>query len=164
MPDMQTFDKVKRHRRHENAPLVDLQLWTQIISRRCEKALSNSWDLGFCMSSLLFRSKLNMSRSLFAFEAEARKEGGYGFTPKELENASIEICNSLCGEYKDERGRRQKVQGDLSKVRKVKNLSEPARRILNRVHTVAQTIEGTNEVRTLTVSYTHLTLPTIYSV
>ena len=61
-----------------------------------------------------------MSRSLFAFEAEARKEGGYGFTAKELENASIEICNCLCGEYKDERGRRQKVQGDLSKVRKVK--------------------------------------------
>ena len=48
MPDMQTFDKVKRHRRHENAPLVDLQLWTKIISRRCEKALSNSWGLGFC--------------------------------------------------------------------------------------------------------------------
>ena len=155
MPDMQTFDKVKRHRRHENAPLVDLQLWTKIISRRCEKALSNSWDLGFCMSSLLFRSKINMSRSLFAFEAEARKEGGYGFTAKELENASIEICNSLCGEYRDESGRRQKVQGDLSKVRKIKNLSEPARRILNRVHTVAQTIEGTNEVRTLMRYDTH---------
>ena len=118
MPDMQIFDKVKRHRRHENAPLVDLQLWTKIISRRCEKALSNSWDLGFCMSSLLFRSKMNMSRSLFAFEAEARKDGGYGFTAKELQHASIEICNSLFGEYRDERGRRQKVQGDLSKVRK----------------------------------------------
>ena len=25
MPDMQMFDKLKRHRRHENAPLVDLQ-------------------------------------------------------------------------------------------------------------------------------------------
>ena len=78
------------------------------------------------MSSLLFRSKLNMSRSLYAFEAESRKEGGYGFTAKELENASIEICNALFGEYRDARGRRQRVQGDLSKVVKVKNLSEPA--------------------------------------
>ena len=59
---------------------------------------------------------MNMSRSLFAFEAEARKDGGYGFTAKELEHASIEICNSLFGEYRD--GRRQKVQGELSKVRK----------------------------------------------
>ena len=82
MPDMQTFDKVKRHRRHDNAPLVDLQLWTKIISRRCENALSNSWDLGFCMSSLLFRSKMNVSRSLAAFEAEGRTEGGDGCTAK----------------------------------------------------------------------------------
>ena len=55
----------------------------------------------------------------------------------------------MFGEYSNERGRRQQVQGDLAKVRKVKNLSEPARRILNRVHTVAQTIEGANEVRTI---------------
>ena len=96
-----------------------------------------------------------MSRSLFAFETEAHKEGGYGFTAKGSEIASIEICNSLFGEYRDDKGRRQKIQGDLSKVRKVKNLSEPARRILNRVHTVAQTIEGTNEVRTLMRYDTH---------
>ena len=39
--------------------------------------------------------------------------------------------------------------GRLVKGKKSENLSEPARRILNRVHTVAQTIEGTNEARTL---------------
>ena len=98
---------------------------------------------------------MNMSRSLFAFEAEASAEGGCGFTPKELENAACEICNAMFGEYRDETGRRQKVQGDLAKVRRVRNLSEPARRILNRVHTVAQTIEGTNEVRTLMRYDTH---------
>ena len=149
MPDMRFFDKVKHHRRKEDAPLVDLQLWTKIITRRCEKALSNSWDLGFCMSNLIFRAKMNMSKNLFAFEAEARQGGGYGFTPKELENAACEICNAMFGEFRDEKGRWQKVQGDLAKVRKVKTLSEPARRILNRVHSVAQTIEGTNEERTL---------------
>ena len=47
------------------------------------------------------------------------------------------------------------MQGDWSKVRKVKNRSEFARRMLNRVHTVAQTIEGTNEVRTLMRYDTH---------
>ena len=155
MPGLRFFDQVKRHRRPADAPLVDLQLWSKIITRRCEKALSNSWDLGFCISNLLFRTKMNMSRSLFAFEAEARAEGGCGFTPKELENAACEICNAMFGEYRDETGRRQKVQGDLAKVRKVRNLSEPARRILNRVHTVAQTIEGTNEVRTLMRYDTH---------
>ena len=155
MPDLKFLDKVKRHRRNGDAPLVDLSLWTKIITRRCEKALSNSWDLGFCMSNLLFRSKLNMSRSLFALEAEARETGEYGFTPKELENAACEICNAMFGEYRDEKGRRQKVEGDLAKVRNLRSLSEPARRILNRVHTVAQTIEGTNEVRTLMRYDTH---------
>ena len=76
MPDLRFFDQVKRHRRHDDAPLVDLQLWSKIITRRCEKALSSSWDLGFSISNLLFRSKMNMSRSLFAFEAESRTHGG----------------------------------------------------------------------------------------
>ena len=107
------------------------------------------------MSSLLFRSKLNMSRSLYAFENERRTGGGFGFTPQELEGASVEICNALCGTYRDARGRTMKVKGDLSKVHLVKKLSEPARRILRRVHIVAQNIEGTNEVRTLMRYDTH---------
>ena len=37
----------------------------------------------------------------------------------------------------------------------MKNLSELARRILNRVHTIAQTSEGANEVRTLMRYDTH---------
>ena len=98
---------------------------------------------------------MNMSSRLFAFETEARQRGGYGFTPKELESAACEICNAMFGEYRDEKGRRQKVQGDFNKIRNVKTLSEPARRILNRVQTVAQTIEGTNEVRTLMRHDTH---------
>ena len=98
---------------------------------------------------------MNMSRSLFAFEAEARGDGRYGFTPKELENAAVEICNGLFSDYRDEKGRRQKIAGDLTKVRKLPNLSEPARRILNRVQAVAQTIEGTNEVRTFMRYDTH---------
>jgi hypothetical protein len=155
MPDLCHFGKVRRHRRKEAAPQVDLQLWSKIITRRCEKALSNSWDLGFCLSSLLFRSKLNMSRSLYAFENEKRAGGGFGFTPQELEGASIDICNALSGTYKDARGRTLQVKGDLSKVHLVKKLSEPSKIILGRVHTVAQNIEGTNEVRTLMRYDTH---------
>ena len=43
----------------------------------------------------------------------------------------------------------------LVRGKKMENLPEPARRILNRVHTIAQTIEGTNEVRTLMRYDTH---------
>ena len=155
MPDIIMFGKTRRGRRKDGKPQVDLQLWSKIITRRCEKALSNSWDLGFCISSVLFRSKLNMSRSLYAFENERRAGGGFGFTPQELEGASVEICNALSSTYKDARGRTLEVKGDLSKVHLVKNLSEPARRILGRVHTVAQNIEGTNEVRILMRYDTH---------
>lgn len=96
-----------------------------------------------------------MSRSLFVFEVEARANGGCGFTPKELENVACEICTAMFREYRHESGRRQKAQGDLTQVRKNRNLSEPARRILNRVHTVAQFIGGTNEVRSLMRYDTH---------
>ena len=127
MPDLVMFGKRSRDRRKEDKPQVDLQLWSKIITRRCEKkTLSNSWDLGFCISSLLFRSKLNMSRSLYAFENERRAGGGFGFTPQELEGASVEICNALASTYKDARGRTLQVKGDLSKVHLVKTLSKPA--------------------------------------
>ena len=97
-----------------------------------------------------------MSRSLYAFENERRAGGGFGFTPQELEGASVEICNALASTYKDARGRTLKVERDLSKVHPLKTLSEPARRTLGRVHTVAQNIEGTNEVRTLMRYDTHV--------
>ena len=84
-----------------------------------------------------------------------RSDGGYGFTAKELKDASCGNCIALFAKYRDERGRRQKVQGDLAKVREVENLSGLARRNLSRVHTVAQTVEGTNEVHTLMQYDTH---------
>ena len=110
MPDLAMFGKRSSDRRKEDKPQVDLQLWSKIIIRRCEKALSNSWDFGFCISSLLFRSKLNMSRSLYSLENERRAGGGFGFTPQELEGASVEICNALASTYKDARVRTLKVK------------------------------------------------------
>ena len=154
MPDMPDFAKVPRHRRKQGAPTVDLPLWTRIITRRCEIALSKAWDLGFCMSSLLFQSTLNMSRTVFAFEDDKRDDGGYGFEAKELETAACEICHALSGTYIDTAGRKQQVKGDLTKVRLVK-LSHPARRILDRVFSVARKIPGTNEVRTIMRYDTH---------
>ena len=154
MPDMPEFSKVSRHRRKEDAPRVELNLWSKIMTRRCEIALSKSWDLGFCISSLQFQSTLNMSRSVFAFETEKRENGETGFAPEELEQAAHEICNALCGSFKDARGRKQQVNGDMSKLRHMK-LSQAARRIMDRVSAMAQKIPGTNEVRTIMRFDTH---------
>eukprot|EP00973_Karenia_brevis_P050561 7019093-Karenia_brevis.AAC.1 len=96
-----------------------------------------------------------MSRNLIVFESENRGNGSKGFSAKELENASIEICNALHGTYEDEHQRKHKVRGDLSKVRYVKDLSTAAQRILHRVRAVTRKIEGTNEVRTTMRYDTH---------
>eukprot|EP00973_Karenia_brevis_P020105 2759731-Karenia_brevis.AAC.1 len=96
-----------------------------------------------------------MSKSLVAFETESRKDGSRGFSAKELENASIEICNALHGTYNDATKAKHKVNGDLSKVRYVKGLSEAAQKLLQRVRAVTRKIEGTNEVRTVMRYDTH---------
>ena len=78
---------------------------------------------------------------MYAFENEQRNSSGFGFTPEEIEKASIEICNTLKESYKDTRGRKMRVQRDLMKIHNVKTLSELARRVLIRVHTMATNIE-----------------------
>ena len=66
-----------------------------------------------------------------------------GFTTTELRDAAIEVTAKLQGTFKDEIGRIQKVNGDLAKLHKA-NLSQVAQRMLKRVLSIAQTIEGTN--------------------
>ena len=78
---------------------------------------------------------------MYAFENEKRNSSGFGFTPEEIEQASIEIRNTLNESYKDTRGRKMQVQRDLMKIHNFMTLSEPARRVLNRVHTMAKNIE-----------------------
>ena len=79
---------------------VPLEKWVSIITRRCEVALSQAWDLGFCMSSLLFQAMLNSSRSLYAFETENTGNAEHrGFSATDIKAGALEISEKLQGKY-----------------------------------------------------------------
>ena len=85
MPDMPSWSKIPRHRRREDAPRVELAEWVRLMSRRVEQQLRRDWLLGFTMGNVLFRSSLNMDRTVYSYASLERDDGSYGFTAAELE-------------------------------------------------------------------------------
>ena len=108
---------ILRHRRPKDAPRVELAEWVRLISRRVEQQLRRDWLLDFTMGSVLFRSSLNMCRTVYSYASLKRDDGSYGFTAAELEQGAIEICQALKGTYKDLDDKVKKVNGDYSKVK-----------------------------------------------
>ena len=75
MPDLPSWSKHPKHRRHEEDPEVDLATWIHTISRRPELQVKHNWQLGFTMGSVLFRSMVNRARALYAFSTQTRSDG-----------------------------------------------------------------------------------------
>ena len=67
MPDMPSFAQRPRHRRDDNAPEVDLALWVRVISRRVENQLRRDWLLQFSAGNLLFRSAVNLAKTMYSY-------------------------------------------------------------------------------------------------
>eukprot|EP00959_Pyramimonas_sp_CCMP1952_P287355 6009819-Pyramimonas_sp.AAC.1 len=63
MPDMPQWPECSRHRRGDEAPRVELPLWTKTMTRRAEQHLKRDWLFGFSMWNILFRSALNQRRT-----------------------------------------------------------------------------------------------------
>ena len=55
------------------------------MSRRIEASVSRDWSFGFVTWSDLFRSTVNLSRSIYAYERKHGKDTGGNFTPQSLE-------------------------------------------------------------------------------
>ena len=155
MPDMPSWSKIPRHRRPEDAPRVELAEWVRLISRRVEQQLRRDWLLGFTMGNVLFRSSLNMCRTVYSYASLKRDNGSYGFTAAELEKGAIDICQALNGTYKDLDDKFKKVNGDFTKVKWVKGLSQAAIRLLQNIEHTSRQIPGTQEVRKLMRYDTH---------
>ena len=98
---MPRLRKTPRQRRPEEALRVELPEWVKLISRREEQQLRRDWLLGFTMGNVLFRSSLNMCRTVYSYASLKRDDGSYGFTAAELEKGAIEICEALNGTSKD---------------------------------------------------------------
>ena len=69
MPDMPAYSERVRHRRGDGAPRVEVPLWVRIMSRRIEGQLNRDWHFGFVAWNYLFRSSVNLSRTIFFVRA-----------------------------------------------------------------------------------------------
>ena len=146
MPDMPEWSEKQRYRRGEEAPRVDPSLWVRIMSRRVEAQISRDWHFGFASWNFLFRSAVNMSRTVYSYES-VLKEDGEPLTAKDLQDGAICIFKALQGSYVDMNGRRMPVNGDMTKVRYVSDLSVAAKRLLQNLDHTSRKMAGTQETR-----------------
>ncbi|CAE7580167.1 unnamed protein product [Symbiodinium sp. CCMP2592] len=151
MPDPPNYGKYadKRWRRNEAAPRVTLQDWTRLMSQRIESQLNRDWTFGYTSWNILFRSAVNLSRSVYAYDTPVRTAAGewQTLTPSMLEDAACEIIQGLKGSYRTPEGRFMPVKGNLNLVRFLPNLSPTAQRILANLSHTARKVPGTQEAR-----------------
>jgi len=146
MPDMPKFTEKERYRRAEDAPRVEPPLWVRVMARRVEAQVSRDWHFGFVTWNYIFRSAVNLSRTLYSYET-TKTESGLKMTALDLQNGAIEICRALFLKYTDLGGKEQSVKGDMTKVRYVAGLSSAAMRLLQNIEHTSRKLPGTQETR-----------------
>ena len=72
-PDMPAFARKTRFRRPVDAPRIETAEWVRAMSRRIEASLARDYSFGFVTWNYLFRSSLNLSQSLYAYERRTTK-------------------------------------------------------------------------------------------
>ena len=147
MPDMPAFAEKHRYRRRADAPRIEPSRWVAVMARRIEAQLQRDWNFGFVSWNYVFRSAVNLSRTLYSYENASTPEGRRAFTSEELEDGAISICKALRGQYRDTSGVMRAVSGDMTKIRFVPGLSEAAKRLLQNIEHTSRKIPGTQEVR-----------------
>ena len=129
---MPAFSRKSRYRRKDDAPRIEPSLWVRVMARRVEGQLHRDGLFGFVSWNYLFRSAVNLSRTLYSYESP---ENGTckGFTAKDLQEGAISICRALYGKYTDVNGKLMDVRGDMTKVRFVPGLGASAKRLLQKL-------------------------------
>ena len=144
---MPAFAKHPRHRRDDSAPRIDTEDWVRIMSRRVEASVARDWTFGFVTWNYTFRSSVNLTRSLYAYERKDGKDLSQSCTPASLEKGAIEISKGLWGKYTDIGGNKKAVNGDMTKVRYVNGLSKSAHILLKNIEHASRKLPGTQETR-----------------
>ena len=136
-------------RRPKDAPQVLLADWVRLMARRVESQLVRDWTFGYTTWNLLFRSAVNLSRTVYTYQTPFINEKGgmRSLTATDLEEAALEILRGLQGSYTDSSGRVMPVNGNFAKLAHCSTLSSPARRILANLKHTARALPGTQEAR-----------------
>ena len=149
MPDRPAFQNKSSYRRAADAPRVEHALWDQIMGRRIEGQCIRDWQLGYVSWNCLFRSAVNLSRTLWSYDSVSENGKKRQVTAKEIETGAIEIVKALNGSYNNPTNAQQKlpVKGDLTKLKFVPGLSAVARRIVLNAEATTQKMSGNQETR-----------------
>ena len=151
MPDPPTWGtyKDRRWRRGADAPRVPLHDWVRLMSRRVESQLTRDWTFGYTTWNVLFRSAVNLSRSVYAYDTPVLQDNGkwQKLTSSALEDAACEILRALHGTYTTADKRQVPVNGSMTLVKYASGLSATARRILANLSHAARAVPGTQEAR-----------------
>ena len=145
--DGRRFREHTSNRRPQNAPRIEPTQWVTVMARRIEAQLQRDWHFGFVSWNYLFRSAINLSRTLYSYENVATDQGRRSLRADELEQGAISIVKALHGKYTDQDGKLKNVAGDITKIRYVLGLSPAAKRLLQNLEHVSRKIAGTQEVR-----------------
>ena len=116
------------------------------MARRVEAQLSRDWHFGFVTWNYLFRTSINLSRTIFSYTKTGGDESDV-VTAKDLEEGAICLFRALGGTYKDMNGRVQSVKGDMTKLRYVPSLTTAAKRLLRSIEHMTRKLPGTQETR-----------------
>ena len=152
MPDMPQWSRKPRYRRNTDAPRIETNRWVQVMSRRVEAQISRDWHFGFVSWNYLFRTAINLSRTVIAYEkASASEENPKTVTAADLQDAAIAIAKALNGSYTDPNGKVLQVNGDMTKVRYSKEVAQNpvAKKLLMNIEHTTRKIPGTQETRKL---------------
>lgn len=150
MPDPPVWSKKARHRRPDTAPRIDLETWVRCMARRCEAQVNRDWVFGFASWNLFFRSSVNLSHSVQAYSApvyDEMKKQYRTLTAQDIEEGAVHLVRALNGQYIDVNGKPRAVNGDISKLQYVRNLTPAARKLLGNMRHAARRLPGTQEAR-----------------
>jgi len=147
MPDMPAFLRKARWRRRADAPRVEATEWMRIFARRVEGQVSRDWTFGFASWNFIFRSAVNLSRTVLTYDSAASEKIEGRLTAKDLQDGAIELCKGLRAKYIDVDGKKKAVAGDMTKLRYIPGLSAAARRLLINLEHTSRKLPGTQETR-----------------
>lgn len=145
----------RRKKGDKKAPEVGINAWAPAIQRRVESQFRRDWNFSPALWNYIFRTMINLEPNAYMY-ARHDAEGHRMMTNKEIQKGAQEIYRSLCyGMYVDSNNENKAVNGDLSKLRYVPNMSAAAMKLLNNSEARARKVPGTHEVRTTMRHQTH---------
>ena len=149
MPDPAEWSERARWRRGEDEPRLGLRDWITVMARRVESQLNRDWSFGYTCWNLLFRDAVNLSRTLYAYDTPVlRPDSTVGkLTPRDLEQAAIEVYKALGGTCTGPSGKEMPVKNNFALLKYVPHLSSAARRLVANLTQTARAVPGAQESR-----------------